>query len=152
VRELADAGGAPLNDALEVFKRLTGGPRAMLAFVDADGNWLRSGFTAYLYGSSVTEIEMSQVIAAAGVHYFRVAPDAGQWQLLTGLAEAIYTDGFADPGEQQGESCPAAALLNVVRPEGIRFIRIARGAVTTGRGPVPARFQSVSEAITWLLS
>jgi hypothetical protein len=152
VRDLADAGGAPLGDALEVFKRLSAGPRAMFAFVDADDNWLRAGFTAYLYGSSVTDVEMSQVIADAGVHYFRFAPPPGQWQALTLLAESIYADGFADPPGQRGRARPAAALLHVVRPDGIRLIRVARGTVTTGRGPVPAQFPSVPEAIAWLLA
>lgn len=161
VRDLADAGGAPLYDALEVFKRLRGGPRATFAFVDADGNWFQAGLTAYLYGPSVTEVEMSQVIAAAGVHYFRVVPSAGQWAGLTGLVAAIFTDGFTDgsvsgPAGPAGTAAtdarrPAAALLTVVRPEGLRFIRVAHGTVTTGRGPVPARFSSVPEAIAWLL-
>lgn len=152
VRDLADAGGAPLGGALEVFKRLSAGPRAMFSFIDADGNWLKTGFTAYLYGPAVTDVEMSQVIAAAGVHYFRTTPPVGQWQTLTMLAEAIYTDGFTDPAGQPGGSGPAAALLHVVRPDGIRFIRVSQGAVTTGRGPVPARFPSVPEAVSWLLA
>lgn len=152
VRDLADVSGAPLGDALEVFKRLSGGPRAMLAFVDADDNWLQAGFTAYLYGPSVAQIEMSQVIAPAGVHYFRVTPPAGQWQALVDLAGAIYADGFAHPADQPDGPAPAAVLLHVVRPDGIRFIRVTRGSVTTGRGPVPARFPSVTEAVSWLLA
>ena len=152
VRDLADVAGAPRGDALEVFKRLSAGPRAMLAFVDADDSWLLAGFTAYLYGSSVTQIEMSQVIAPAGVHYFRFVPHAGQWQALTDLAEAIYADGFAHPADQHGSPAPAAALLHVIRPDGTRFVRITRGSVTTGRGPVPARFSSVADAVAWLLA
>lgn len=151
VRDLGDADGAPLGDALEVFKRLSTGPRAMFSFADTDGNWVKSGFTAYLYGPSVANVEMSQVIAAAGVHYFRIVPSAGQWQALTEVAEAIHADGFATPEEPHEGPPPAAALLHVVRPDGIRFIQVAQGTVTTGRGPVPARFPSVPEAISWLL-
>jgi len=152
VRDLADADGTPIGDALEVFKRLSGGPRAIFAFVDANDNWFRAGFTAYLYGSSVADVEMSQTVADAGVHYFRLAPPPGQWQALTLLAESVYADGFADPADQRGRARPAAALLHVVRPDGIRSIRVARGTVSTGRGPVPAQFPSIREAIAWLLA
>lgn len=152
VRDLGDADGAPLGDALEVFKRLSAGPRAMFSLADADGNWVRSGFTAYLYGPSTANIEMSQVIAAAGVHYFRIVPSAGQWRALTDLVQAIHADGFTSPDGQRDGPWPAAALLHVVRPDGIRFIRVAQGEVTTGRGPVPARFPSVPDAVAWLLA
>ena len=42
--------------------------------------------------------------------------------------------------------------LHVVRPDGIRFIQVAQGSVTTGRGPVLARFPTVQDAISWLLA
>jgi hypothetical protein len=151
-RDLADADGTPIGDAFEVFKCLSGGPRAMFAFVDANGDWFRAGFTAYLYGSSVTDVEMSQTVADAGLHYFRLVPPPGQWQALALLAESIYADGFADPAAQRGRERPAAALLHVVRPDGIRSIRVARGTATTGRGPVPAQFPSIPQAIAWLLA
>ena len=106
----------------------------------------------YLYGPALDAIEVSQTVADAGVHYFRLAPPPGQWQALTLLAESIYADGFAEPAAQPGRSRPAAALLHVVRPDGIRSIRVARGTVTTGRGPVPAQFPSIAEAIGWLLA
>lgn len=152
VRDLGDADGAPLGDALEAFKRLSAGPCAMFSLADADGNWVRSGFTAYLYGPSVDSVEMSQVIVDSGVHYFKLAPSAGQWQALIELAEAVYADGFTDPEGERGGPAPAAALLHVVRPDGIRFVKVAQGSVTTGRGPVPARFPSVADAVAWLLA
>ena len=86
------------------------------------------------------------------MHYFRLAPPPEQWQALTLLAESIYADGFADPAGQRGRARPAAALLHVVRPEGIRSIRVARGTVSTGREPVPVQFPSILEAIAWLLA
>jgi hypothetical protein len=68
------------------------------------------------------------------------------------LAGSIYADGFADPVAPPGRSRPAAALLHVVRPDGIRSIRVAQGSATTGRGPVPAQFPSLPEAVAWLLA
>lgn len=151
-RDLGDADGTPLGDALEVYKRLSTGPCATFSFADAEGNWVKSGFTAYLYGPSVTSVEMSQFIAPAGVHYFRIVPSAGQWQTLTELAGQVYAHGFANFADANREEGLAAALLHVVRPDGIRFIRVAQGSVTTGRGPVPARFPSIPEAVSWLLA
>jgi hypothetical protein len=152
VRDLADADGTLSGPAAEVLKRLGTGLCAMFMLVDGAGGWLPSGFTSYLYGGSVAEVEMSHVVHAAGVHTFLVAPPAGQWQILTGLAEAVHADGFADPPEQHDGPRPAAALLHAVRPDGVRSIRVAKGTVTTGRGPVPARFPSVAEAVSWLLA
>jgi hypothetical protein len=106
----------------------------------------------YLYGSALDAIEVSQTVAEAGVHYFQLDPPAGQWNALTLLAESVYSDGFAAQPEGSGAPRPVAALLHVARPDGIRFIRITRGSVTTGRGPVPARFPSVAEAVSWLLA
>jgi hypothetical protein len=159
VRDLADGDGAPTGAAAEVLKRLGTGLRAFFLLADADDNWLSQGITVYLYGSSVSAVELSHVIAPAGVHYLRVAPPAGQWAALAGLAEAIFARGFAagpaddaDGTRGAGVRSPAAALLHVVRPEGLRFIRVARATVTTGRGPVPARFPSVPDAVSWLLA
>ncbi len=152
VRDLGGLDGAPLGGALEVYRRLSAGPCAMFSLADADGNWVRSGLTIYLYGPSVASVEMSQVIAEAGVHSFRIAPPAGQWQALTELAGEIYASGLDNVAEGGQAPVPAAALLHVFRPDGIRFIRVAKGAVTTGRGPVPARFPSVTDAVSWLLA
>jgi hypothetical protein len=149
VRELADAEGMPAGPAAEVLKRLGTGLRAMFMIADGAGNWLPRGVTVYLYGSGVDAVEMSHVIAAGGVHHFRLAPPPGTWEWLTGLAEAIYAHGFAEAGQ---EPLPAAAFLHVVRGDGVRSIRVARGTVTTGRGPVPAPFPSVPEAVAWLLA
>lgn len=152
VRDLAEPDATPAGAAAEVAKRLGTGLRAFLLFADEAGNWVPDGVTIYLYGPALDAIEVSQTVGAGGVHYFRLAPPPGQWQALTMLAEGVYTDGFADPAEQPGRARPAAALLHVVRPDGNRFVRVARGAVTTGRGPVPARFSSMPEAIAWLLA
>lgn len=151
VRDLGGLDGSPLGDALEVYKRLSAGPCAVFSLADADGDWVRSGLTIYLYGPSVASVEMSQVIAEAGVHSFRIAPSGGQWQALIELAAEVYANGLDNVAEGDRQA-PAAALLHVFRPDGVRFIRVAKGAVTTGRGPVPARFPSVAEAVSWLLA
>jgi hypothetical protein len=152
VRGLAESDGTPAGPATEVAERLGAGLRAFFVFVDETGNWLPTGISVYLYGPALETIEVSQTIAAAGVHYFRIGPPPGQWQALTLLSESIYADGFAHPAGERDRPRPAAALLHVVRPDGTRFIRIARGTVTTGRGPVPARFPSVTDAVSWLLA
>lgn len=152
VRDLAASDGSPIGLAAEVAKRLGTGLRAFFLLADADGNWLPHGATVYLYGPSLDAIEVNHTVADAGVHYFRLDPPAGQWHALTLLAESVYTDGFAARPEGIAGPRPVAALLHVVRPDGIRFIRVAHGAVTTGRGPVPARFPSVAEALSWLLA
>jgi hypothetical protein len=149
VRDLADAHGMPVGPAAEVMKRLDTGLRAMFMLADGAGNWLPRGVTVYLYGSDVDAVEMSHVIAAGGVHRFCVAPPPGLWNALTGLAGAIYTRGFTEAGDGPP---PAAALLHVVRGDGVRMIRVAPGSVTTGRGPVPAPFPSIQEAVAWLLT
>lgn len=152
VRDLAESDGTPVGLAAEVAKRLGTGLRAFFLLADEEGNWLPTGVTVYLYGPALDAIEVSQTVADAGVHYFRLAPPPGQWQALALLAESIYADGFADPAAQRGKARPAAALLNVVRPDGIRSIRVAHGTATTGRGPVPAQFPTIPEAIAWLLA
>jgi hypothetical protein len=152
VRDLAEPDATPAGAAAEVAKRLGAGLRAFLLFADEAGNWVPEGITVYLYGPTLDAIEVSQTVGAAGVHYFRLAPRPGQWQALTTLAEAIHAGGFAGQAERSGQQNPAAAMLYVVRPDGVRFIRVAKGAVTTGRGPVPARFPSVTDAVAWLLA
>lgn len=152
VRDLADSDGTPIGAAAEVAKRLGAGLRAFFLFADEAGNWVPNGVTIYLYGPALDAIEVSQTVADAGVHYFRLAPPSGQWQALAMLAQSIHADGFADPAGQRDKTRPAAALLHVVRPDGIRFIRVARGTATTGRGPVPASFPSVADAVSWLLA
>lgn len=148
VRDLALPDGTPVGETAEVLKRLGTGPRVAFVCADAEGKWLPAGVTVYLYGATVDDIELSHVVAPAGVHYFRVAPPPGQWAALTELAEAIYADGFT---AADGAPQPAAAVLNVVRPDGVRGIRVARGSATSGRGPVPASFPSVADAISWLV-
>jgi hypothetical protein len=152
VRDLAASDGTLTGMAAEVAKRLSTGLRAFFLLADEKGNWLPSGVTVYLYGPALDTIEVSQTVADAGVHYFRLAPPPRQWQALALLAESIYADGFADAAAQHGTARPAAALLHVVRPDGIRSIRVARGTATTGRGPVPAQFPSIPEAIAWLIA
>jgi hypothetical protein len=152
VRDLAASDGTLTGMAADVAKRLGTGLRAFFLLADEEGNWLPGGVTVYLYGPTLDAIEASQTVAAAGVHYFRLAPPPGQWQALTLLAESIYTGGFAEPAGQPARTRPAAAMLHVVRPDGIRSIRVARGTVTTGRGPVPAQFAAVPQALAWLVA
>ena len=89
--------------AAEVAEHLGSGLRAFFLLADEKGNWLPSGVTVYLYGPALDAIEVSQTVADAGVHYFRLAPPPGQWQALALLAESIYADGFADPAAQPGK-------------------------------------------------
>jgi len=150
VRDLATPAGDPTGAAADVLKRLGAGPRAGFMLRTADGTWFHRGLTVYLYGPSVTDVELSHLVAPAGVHHFTASPPPGQWQALTTVAEAIYADGFTV--DEPGVPPPAAALLTVARPDGTRSIRVAQATATTGRGPVPARFPSVAEAVTWLLA
>ncbi len=151
-RHLAASDGAPRGRAAEVARRLSAGLRAFFLLADADGNWLPRGATVYLYGPALDAIEVTHTVADAGVHYFQLDPVPGQWHALTLLAGSVYSDGFAARPEGSDAPRPVAALLHVVRPDGIRLVRITRGSVTTGRGPVPARFPSVAEAVSWLLA
>ena len=106
VRDLAESDGTLIGAAAEVAKRLGTGLRAFFLLADEKGNWLPSGVTVYLYGPALDAIEVSQTVADAGVHYFRLAPPPGQWQALALLAESIYADGFADPAAQPGKVPP----------------------------------------------
>jgi len=150
VRDLATPEGAATGEAAEVLKRLGTGPRAMFILVDEAGVWVPAGLTLYLYGASVDDVELSHVVSAVGVHYFRVLPPRRQWLALTELAEAVFADGFtaAAAGAQQ----PAAALLTVVRADGIRGIRVAQGTAAASFDAVPASFDSVPAAVGWLLA
>jgi hypothetical protein len=150
VRDLATPGGDPTGAAADVLKRLGTGPRAGFMLQTADGTWFHRGLTVYLYGASVTDVELSHLVAPAGVHYFTVSPPAGQWEVLTTLAEVIHADGFT--AEEPGIPPPAAALITVARPDGARSIRVAQGQATTGRGPVPAKFPGIADATAWLLA
>ena len=115
--------------------RLGTGPRARLCSSDGDGNWIPAGLTIYLYGPTPDDVKMSHVVAAAGVHYFKLAPPPRQWLALTELAEAVFEDGFtaAESGAQQ----PTAALLLVTDEAGIRSIRAAHGEASAGQVPNP---------------
>jgi hypothetical protein len=150
IRDLATPRGAPTGAAADMVKRLGTGPRAWFMMQTADDVWFHRGLTVYLYGPSVTDVELSHLVAPAGVHHLTASPPPGQWQALTAVAEAIHENGFTT--DEPGVPPPAAARLTVVRPDGVRFIRVAKGAVTTGRGPVPARFPSVTDAVDWLLA
>jgi hypothetical protein len=156
VRDLTGPDGTLNGIAAEVAKRLAIGMRAMFLLADEAGDWLPGGLTVCLYGSTVDAVELSHVVAAAGVHYFRIAPPPGLWQSLTGLAETIYTSGIAADaaatGTAAGGKLPAAAYLHIHRPDGTRSVRVSQGAVTTGRGPVPAKFPGIVEATAWLLA
>ncbi len=148
VRDLATPDGTAVGEAAEVLKRLGNGPRAMFMLVDKDGNWVPAGLTVYLYGAWVDDVELSHVVSAAGVHYFRVLPPARQWLALTELAEAVFADGFTTAQNEAQQ--PAAAVLVVVRGDGVRSVRVAQGSVRAGEQG-PAAFTSVGEAAAWLI-
>lgn len=150
VRELAEPDGTLIGQAAEVLKRLGTGPRAAFLLVDDDDGWLPSGLTVYLYGATVDDVELSHVVAPAGVHYFRVAPPPGQWLALTTLAEAIFADGFTLAGD--GAPQPAAALLFVVGEVGVRSVRLTRGAANAAGSAEPVAFRSAAEATAWVLA
>ncbi len=118
--------------------------------VDADSNWLPGGLTIYLYGPAPDQVELSQVVAAAGVHYFRVKPPPDQWRALTDLAQAVFDDGFTDAAD--GAKQPAAAVLSVASEAGLRSVRVAHGAASTTRNPEPITFTTVAEAIGWMVA
>jgi hypothetical protein len=153
VRDLGTPGGDPVGAAADVLKRLGAGPRAWFMLRTAEDAWFHRGPTVYLYGPSITDVELSHLVAPVGVHYFTASPPAGEWEALTTLAEAIHADGFtaAEP-DLPGVPPPTAALLTVVHAGGARSIRVSQGAVTTGRGPVPAKFPGIAEATAWLLT
>jgi hypothetical protein len=149
VREFAEPDGTLTGAAAEVLKRFGAGPRAAFLLLDAAGNWVPGGATIYLYGTTIGDIEMSHVIAAAGVHYFRVAPLPRQWHALAELAEAVFADGLttAEVGPQ-----PAAALLLITGAPGagLKSIQVAKGSVRVAQGPITGTFPSVAAAVAWL--
>lgn len=149
VRDLATPSGDPTGAAADVLKRLGAGPRASFLLQTADDTWFHHGLTVFLYGPSVADVELSHLVAPAGVHHFTASPPPGQWEALTTVAEAIHADGFtvAEPDIPP----PASALLTVARPDGTRSIRVTKDSITTGRGPVPARFPAIEAAVGWLL-
>lgn len=148
IRELGEPDGTVTGRAAEVLARLGNGPCAAFMLVDGDGNWLPAGPTVYLYGPAPDQVEMSHVVAPAGVHYFRVAPPPRQWQALTGLAEAVFTGGFTAAGD--GARQPAAVLLSVIGAAGVRSVRVAHGEAGSAAGQEPAAFSSVAQAVGWL--
>jgi hypothetical protein len=144
VRELARPDGTALGEAAEVLAGLGTGPRAAFMLVDERGAWVPAGLTVYLYGPAPDKAEMSHVVAAAGVHYFRLSPPQGQWLALTELAEAVFESGFTEAGN--GGQQPAAALLFVVGDAGARTVRVARGEAAAES----AAFSTVAQAVAWL--
>ncbi len=148
VRDLARPDGTATGAAAEVLTRLGNGPRVAFLLVDRDGNWVPAGLTVYLYGPRHDDIEMSHVVAAVGVHSFKVTPPPRQWLALTELAEAVFTNGFAIAGS--GAQQPVAALLLLSRPDGFRTVRVAHRSVTADHGAGSRTFASVAQAVAWL--
>lgn len=149
IRELGEPDGTVTGKAAEVLARLGTGPCAAFMLVDADGNWLPAGPTVYLYGPGPDHVEMSHVVAPAGVHYFRVTPPPRQWHALTGLAEAVFQDGFTTA--EDGAKQPAAVLLSVLGRPDLRIVRVAHGEASTVQSQEPVVFGSVAQAVDWLL-
>ncbi len=148
VRDLAQPDGTPTGPAADVLARLGTGPRAAFTLVDEQGRWIPSGLTVYLYGPSPDHIAMSHVVAAAGVHYFRVQPPAGQWAALTELAQAVFDSGFS--AAESGAPQPAAAVLSVAGQDGIRNVLVGHGEASTLSGPGHAAFRSAAQAVSWM--
>lgn len=148
VRDLAEANGTLTGAAASVLAGLGSGPCAAFLLVDGEGDWVSSGPTVYLYGQAPESAGMSHVVAASGVHYFRLVPQPGQWRALTDLAEAVFVGGFT--AVPDGVRQPAAAVLSMMSPAGFRSVRVSQGevAVFTAEDPIP--FASVTEAIAWM--
>jgi hypothetical protein len=148
VRELAEPDGTPRGQAAEMLARLGAGPCATFRLVDGDGRWVPAGPTIYLYGRAPDRAELSHVIAAAGVHYFRVAPPPGQWLALTELAEAVFASGFT--AAEAGSRPPAAAVLSVTGQGGVRTILVGRGEASAGIDAERVTFTSAADAVAWM--
>jgi hypothetical protein len=150
VRELCKPDGTITGKAAEVLTRLGTGPCAAFMLVDADGNWLPAGPTVYLYGPAPDHVEMSHVVAPAGVHYFRITPPPRQWHALTELAGAVFRDGFT--AAENGAKQPAAVLLSVTGQPDLRIVRVAHGEASAVQSREPVSFESVGRAVDWLLA
>jgi hypothetical protein len=148
VRDLAQPDGTAKAEAAQVLAALGTGPCAAFMLVDANDGWFAAGLTVYLYGAVPDQADLSHVVAAGGVHYFRLKPAEGQWLALTELAEAVFDDGFAENGN--GAPPPAAALLSVVRDGSVRTVRVARGAASPADEPDAPEFPNLAEAVAWL--
>lgn len=150
IREMGMPDGTITGKAAEVLARLGTGPCAAFMLVDADGDWLPAGPTVYLYGPAPDNVEMSHVVAPAGVHYFLVTPPPRQWHALTELAGAVFKDGFV--AAEDGAKQPAAVLLSVIGQPGLRIVRVAHGQAGTVQSPEPVVFRSVAQAVDWLVA
>lgn len=152
IRDLAGPDGTPKDRAERVLAGLGGGPVAAFMLVNGDDRWIPDGLTVFLYGKTPDDIALSHLVAAAGTHYFRIAPPPRQWLALAELATGIAEDGFraVDGGGLRRE--PAAALLMTFRGDGIRSLRVARGTVAAHRDTAAPAFTSVPEATAWLLA
>ena len=138
-------------------KRLGIGMRAVFLLAD-DGDWLPGGLTVCLYGCTVDAVELSHVVAAAGVHYFRSRAAARP----LAVAHRPRRDdlrqrrrrgrGGRHRDRSRRQAAVPRAYLHVHRPDGTRSVRVSQGTVTTGRGPVPAKFPGIAEATAWLLA
>jgi hypothetical protein len=150
VRELAGGDGTLYGAAAQVRERLGSAPCAGFLLIDAEGHWVPSGVTIYLYGAAVDDVQMSHIISAAGVHHFQVPPASRQWYALTELAEAVFADGLVDTGEAGQQ--PVAALLLAAGPAGtVRSVRVAKGSVSIAQGPITGTFPHVPAAVAWLV-
>ncbi len=149
VRELADADGMPTGLAAEVLKRLGTGLCAMFMLVDESDAWL-PGAQFYLYGASVAEIEMTQVVGATGVHHFRVAPPPGPWTRSPSSPGRSTPAASGRPGQLWR---PAGRGRPACRPPERHSLRPGRARHRDhGPRPGPARFPSVPDAVYWLLA
>jgi hypothetical protein len=150
VRELCEPDGTLRGEAADVLARLGTGPCATFRLVDGEGRWVPTGPTIYLYGRAPDRAEMSHVVAAAGVHYFRVAPPPGQWIALTELTQSVFESGFPAAGDDARK--PAAAVLSVARETDVRTVLVARGEASSGIDAERVAFTSADQAVAWMLA
>lgn len=148
VRDLASQDGTLTGDAAAVLTAVKPGPCAVFLLVDRAGDWVADGLTVYLYGKAADAVEVSQVVAPAGVHYFRLMPPQGQWLALTEIAQGVFSDGFT--ASREGAQQPEAALLTAIGPDGARTIRVSPGQVRSD-DQAATLFGSVDEAVSWMI-
>jgi hypothetical protein len=147
VRDLAKPDGNLTGAAAAVLAALGKGPCAIFLLVDDYDRWYAPGLTVYLYGAGPDQADLSQVVGAAGIHYFQLPPHPGQWHALTEVASAVFESGFAESAA--GARNPAAAILTASGSAGPRSIRVAQGKITTANDSVPQTFDTITEALAW---
>jgi hypothetical protein len=151
VRELVGETGTPEGELAPVVRTLVGGPLASFFLVDGAGHWVPDGTTVYLYGHALDHIEMSHVVAAAGVHHFGPGSLAGSWPAMRDLASAVYAAGIRSPDGSPAET--VSACLGVRDSAGnFRMLQLQQGAASEYDVSSGANFPDLLAALSWLES